>query len=177
MGKIIYGKIKSEKIKGRLNNVEIQGVLPQNANAEESDVFLNKTFFAGNSTKKTGTMDLPGSTATEEDVRVGKTFFAGNNQQKTGVGQFVNPVLATATEEDVFANATFYAGEQYTSRNGGIDPYIVYLEYDDQLQLIENGKGINLSSEDYEQIKQLYLRLANRVFDGGLLYGSTQINI
>lgn len=95
------------------------------ATAKTSDVLSGKTFYAGDHTKKMGTLTKPDTataTARAYDVLSGKTFFAGNDEIKTGTLTKADTTIATAQEEDVEQGKTFFAGNDEIKTGSYIKP-------------------------------------------------------
>ena len=79
--------------------------------ANPSDVINGKTFYSGDKTKKTGTLDLSG-TAEEMWVLQGSTFFANGTTRRTGtlVNKTQNPDTRLTADDDapvIFGDAHF----------------------------------------------------------------------
>lgn len=83
--------------------------------ANPSDVVNGKTFYSGDKSKKTGSLDLSGS-AEEQWVLQGSTFFANSTTRRTGtlVNKTLNPDTRYASDNTtpvVFGDAHFFQYE------------------------------------------------------------------
>lgn len=135
--------------------------------ANPSDVLNGKTFYSGDKSKKTGSLDLSGS-AEEQWVLQGSTFFANSTTRRTGtlVNKSLNPDTRFASDNTtpvLFGDRYFY-----TTNTDGV--HRLCIRYNGNPIIITDNTLFGIPSEDV--VRNIIIQYAGRIWANGYANGS-----
>ena len=135
--------------------------------ANPSDVINGKTFYSGDKTKKTGSLDLSGS-AEEQWVLQGSTFFANSTTRRTGtlVNKTLKPDTRYASDNTtpvVFGDAHFFN----TNADG---VHRLCIRYNGNPIIITANTLFGIPSADVS--RNVAIKYAGRIWANGAANGS-----